>query len=521
LITVPGVVDNYSRRAETPWAGSLGGTFINGTRDSQKNLAIDGITDIDTGSNTAVHFQPNMDAISEIKVLTSNYQAEFGRNAGGVITVITKSGTKEFHGTAYSFYRHESLNANNFFNNRTGTPKAPYQYRISGYSVGGPIYIPKKFNTERERLFFFWSQEYTGTKRDYGTRFVNVPTAAERNGDFSRSFDVNGALIPVTDPLTARPFAGNIIPSSRFSRLGQSILNFHPAPNYTDPDPRNLYRWNYRSAYSGNYPKRQDMIRIDARPQSTLELFYRFIRDKDDQDTPYGIFVNGQVNYLLTPVHLSTPGKGHVFHLTKTFSPTLINEFIFGKSRNAVFADPIDTQIVDRSRMGAPPEWFKQTEPAANFIPNVVFGGQPANPANSTLGNIPYRNGNDIYSFVDNITKVWRNHSFKAGFYIERTGKFQVGGGNYRGAFNFMRDPNNPFESNHSFANALLGNFQSYSEATARVDGDWWFWNVEWFVQDNWRLTRRLTLDAGLRFYHSPPMEDHNQTIATFDPRFY
>ena len=529
LLTVPGIVDNFSQPRETPTPDAIRGTFINGLRQNQKNLAVDGVTNLDTGSNETIQYQPNMDAISEIKIMTSNYQAEFGRSGGGVITVVTRSGTKDFHGTAYDYYRHESLNANNFFNNRTGTPKSPYRYRITGYSIGGPIYIPEEFNRDRDKLFFFWSQEYTGMKRDYGTRFVNMPTERERNGDFSDSRDVNGAVITVRDPLTGQPFPGNIVPPARINTLGQNILKFYPTPNYTETDPALRYQRNYRAAYSGSYPKRQDLIRIDAAFWPSFRFYYRYVQDKDEQDTPYGLWVNGGINFLLTPVRFGQPGKGHVVNITKTFSPTLINEFIFGKSRNNLYFDPVDKQAVDRSRMGNPPQWFKDTAgpgtylPAAssNYIPNVAFGGQPANTVNSGLGNVPYLNYNDIYSFVNNVSKVWRTHNLKAGIYVERTGKFQVGGGNYRGAFSFSRDTNNPQDTGHSYANALLGIVTSYSEATRRVDGDWWFWNIEWFIQDNWRVTPRLTLDLGLRFYHSPPMEDLNRTIATFDPKYY
>jgi len=529
LLTVPGVVDNFSQRRETMSPDSIRGTFINGGRENQKNLAIDGITDLDTGSNSTVHFQPNMDAIAEIKIMTSNYQAEFGRSGGGVITVITRGGSKDFHGTAYNYYRHESLNANSFFNNRTATPKSPYRYRISGYSIGGPVYIPGKFNTDKDKLFFFWSQEYTGMKRDYGTRFVNMPTELERRGDFSQSFDTNGALIRVNDPNTGAQFPGNIVPQARINKLGQSILNFYPLPNYTETDPRLKFQRNFKSAYSGAYPKRQDMIRIDANLWPSFQVYWRYIKDKDEQDTPYGMWVNGGINYYLTPTRFGQPGKGQVVHMTKMFSPTLVNEFIFGKSRNNLYFDPVDKSLVDRSKMGNPPQWFKDAQSpstylpsaSANYFPNVAFGGQPANTVNSGLGNVPYQNWNDIYSFVNNVSKVWRTHNFKAGIYIERTGKFQVGGGNYRGAFSFSRDTNNPFDSNNSYANALLGNITSYSEATQRVDGDWWFWNFEWFVQDNWRVSKRLTLDVGMRFYHAPPMEDLNRTCATWDPKFY
>lgn len=521
LSTIPGVVDNFSQRRETASPDSIRGTFINGGRENQKNLTVDGVTDLDTGSNSTVHYQPNMDSIAEIKVMTSNYQAEFGRNGAGVITVITKGGSRDFHGSAYYFHRNESLNANHFFNNRTGTPKAPYRYRINGYSIGGPVYIPKKWNTDRSKLFFFWSQEYVGMRKDYGTRFVNMPTALERAGDFSQSRDTNGALIAVRDPQTGQPFPGNIVPPARINPLGQKMLSFFPLPNYVDPDPKLIYQRNFRSQYSGAYPKRQDMIRIDGNFWPSFQFYYRFVRDKDEQDTPYGMWVNGNINFMLTPVRFGQPGKGHVVRMNKLFSPTFIYEFTFGKSYNHLYFKPVDESVMTRDKVGNPAQWFKDDNIKENYAPNIVFGGQPANPVNFSWGNIPYQNYNDIYSYVHNVSKIWRSHTFKAGLYLERTGKFQVGGTNYRGNFSFSRDANNPYDSNHSFANALLGNFQSYSEANKRVDGDWWFWNIEWYLQDNWRVNKRLTLDYGIRIYHLPPMEDLNRTLSSFDPSRY
>ena len=232
MMTIPGIVDNMSQGRETTSPDSLRGTFINGSRENAKNYSVDGITDLDTGSNNTLQFEPNMDSIAEVKVLTSNFQAEYGRNGGGVITVVTRGGGKDFHVAAYDTYRHESLNANSFWNNRQGTAKSPYRYRITGYNVGGPIYIPGKFNTKKEKLFFFWDQEYTGQRKDYGTRYVTMPTALERAGDFSKSVTGSGTLIKITDPTNPGvQFPGNIIPKSRFSTLGMAMINFLPMPN--------------------------------------------------------------------------------------------------------------------------------------------------------------------------------------------------------------------------------------------------------------------------------------------------
>lgn len=517
LSTIPGVVDDGSQRRETTSPNSIQGTFINGQRDNQKNFTVDGIASIDTGSNYTVHFQPNMDAIQETRILTSNYQAEYGRNAGGVVSVITKSGTRDFHGTGYYFYRHESLNANSFFNNRSNTPKQPYRYRINGYTIGGPVYIPKVLQ-QRERFFFFWSQEFVGMRRDAGTRFATVPTELERRGDFSQTVDTNGQLIPIRDPLAGQPFPGNLIPQSRINPTGRSILGFLPLPNFTDPDPRLRYSRNFRSVYSGTYPRRSDMIRGDAHLTDTLRVYYRFMQDSDEQKIPWGSWTTGAINFLATPTIFGQPGKGHVVHATKTVGPSLVNETIFGKSYNKVYFHPEDPAVFERSRMGNPPQWYPDPYIDRDYIPNVTFGAVPANAANITLGNIPYLNYNDIYSLVNNTSKVTGGHNIKAGFYLERTLKFAPNFGAYRGTFNFGRDANNPLDSGHGFSNALLGNFASYSEATKRVDVNMWFTNFEWFAQDNWRVNRRLTLDLGLRFYYLPHVYDEGNNLAVFDP---
>jgi hypothetical protein len=536
LATIPGVVDNGSQARETSSPDSIRGTFINGARENAKNYAVDGITDLDTGSNSTVHFEPNMDAIAEVKVLTSNYQAEYGRNTGGVITIITRGGSRDFHATAYDTYRHESLNANSFFNNRTGTAKVPYRYRMTGYTVGGPVFIPKLFNRDRDKVFFFWSQEYTGQRKDYGTRFVTMPTEAERNGDFSASLDGNGNLIKIYDPLTngTQQFPGNIIPKNRFNTLGLAMLNFFPKPNYNcagcpsdaPTDPLRFQR-NYRSSYAGSYPKREDLIRVDYNITPSLQVYWRYVQDKDQQNTPYGMWVNGGINYALTPTVFGQPGHGHVAHVTKTFSPTLVNEFIFGRSHNNLYFYPQDASLMDRSKVGNPAEWFKDSGTgvsyvsSTNYMPNITFGGPHSNPVVATWGNIPYENFNDIYSIVDNISKVMGAHNLKGGMYLERTRKFQVGGRNPRGDFNFGTNANNIFDSKDGFSNALLGVINTYSEGTARVNGDWRFTNLEFYIQDNWRVSKRLTLDLGLRLYHVPPQTDVNQTIATFDPRLF
>lgn len=526
LATVPGVVDNYSLDRTITTPESVQGTFINGGRDSSKNFTVDGVTDLDVGSNQTVHFQPSTDSIQEVRVLTSNYQAEYGRNGSGTITVITKGGTNEFHGTAYDFYRHESLNAlpwdkKHFAQAGEDIKKDPYRARVTGYTLGGPVYIPGKLNTKKDKLFFFWSQEFSAWKRDFGTQYTRVPTELERKGDFSQSYTPSGALIPIIDPLTGLPFDGNKIPQDRWdpTGIGPKILDFFPLPNYTAGAGSGYENSrNYRSTYSGNYTRRSDMIRLDANLTPTLSAYFRFSNDADNQNVPWGNWITS-MNWLLSPITFNQPGHGYTAHLTKVFSPTLVNEFTFGKSYNQLEATAKDVEAFSRSKIGLG-EWFGDTD----FVPNISFGTRAGGISTATvnfIGNFPYVNHNDIYSFSDNLSKVYKSHNLKFGVYFERAGKLSPVWGAPRGTIDFRRSSYNPMNTNDPFANALLGTTYSYTESSKKMMGDWWFNNLEFFAQDNWKVNSRLTLDFGVRIYHMSPVVDHNGFMATLDPRYY
>ncbi|MCL4402147.1 MAG: hypothetical protein M1436_05740, partial [Acidobacteria bacterium] len=428
LSTLPGVVDTRAGSREVVMTGNvLQGLHVNGGRETSLMYALDGISAVDTGSNTSVHNEPNMDAIGEVKLLTSNYQAEYGRNSSGTINVIIKSGSRDFHGSGYWYYRHETLNANSFFLNRTGTSKPIYRFNSGGFSIGGPVFIPGKLNRNRDKLFFFFSEEWVRRRLYPGVRFVTTPTAQQRAGDFSDTRDLNGALIRVNDPLNGgAQFPGNIIPKSRINPLGQAILNFFPLPSYVETDPALRYARNYRSNVSGTNPRRQDVFRIDYAITSTLTAYFRGIRDNDDENWPYGSWVAGDLNYDLTNTLRPQRGRGGVFNLTKIISPSMVNEFTMGGTTRGQTFNPVEPEQVARSRMGSIGQWY----PASNeskAIPNVTFGGVP-NYINPSLGNIPYTNENPVFTFADNLSKVVGTHAFKFGLYIERMRKDEVGG---------------------------------------------------------------------------------------------
>ena len=238
LSTLPGVVDTRNRDA-TSNAGTLSGLYINGLNNNTISYTIDGVSANDTGSNSDIHYNGNMDSIAEVKVLTSNYQAEYGRKAGATISVITKGGSRGFHGAGYWSHRHEQFNANNFFNNSSNLQITPYRFNIAGYNLSGPILIPGRFNKNKDKLFFFFGQEYTRQRINLNpvTQYRSMPTLLERSGDFSQSVDTGGKMIPIIDPTTRLAFPGNLVPKSRIDATGQAILNFLPLPNYVDPSP--------------------------------------------------------------------------------------------------------------------------------------------------------------------------------------------------------------------------------------------------------------------------------------------
>lgn len=524
LATIPGIIDTASDTRDSFTRNALGGIHINGGRDTQALMVVDGMPSMDAGNNGPPE-EPNMDSIQEVKVLTASYQAEYGRNGGGSVIVVSKTGTNQLHGSAYDYYRDEELDANNFFNNKTDSPRQPYRYRMTGYSLGGPVLIPKHASLTRNKLFFFFSQELLGSKVNYTPQLTMTPSALERQGNFSKSFNTNGALIKVNDPLNNKiQFPGNIIPPSRIDPMGSNILNIFPLPNYVDPDPKNLYQYNYRSMYAGGWPRRQELGRIDTNFWPSLQIYYRVMDDFDKRLLPFGSggWPAGSVNFLLTPIIWDRPARMHTVHATKTFTPTLVNEFTIGKSYNAVWVSPVDPSMVERSRIGNIPELYPHSGPGTGFVPNVTFGGTPVHAVNMTLdANLPEVLPDDALVISDNLSKVWRNHQLKFGVYFERNRKQQPASVDYRGAFAFGNDANNPLDSGNGFSNALLGNYNTYTEATNYPTGDYRFINVEWYVQDNWKVSRRLTLDLGLRLYHVPPTVDASHTVSTMDPAYY
>jgi hypothetical protein len=515
---LPGVVDTANR--EAPGWNNLVGVTVNGSRGGTLNLTLDGVSSLDTGSQLGPYLAPGLDAIGEVKVLLTNYQAEYGRSSGGTINVVIKNGTRDFHGGGFYFKRHEQFNANEFFNNLRNQPKPRYRFNYWGGNIGGPVIIPGTgFNKNRDKLFFFWSQEYL--PRRYPTRqgTLKYPTDLERAGDFSKSLDANGRLIVVRDPQTGQPFPGNIIPANRIDPNGQKLLSIFPLPNFNNP--ANTFNNVFQSQV--DQPRREEILRMDWNISPKTTFYVRGIQN-------YEAF-KGDFNFVLAsnvwpqfPIKYQIESRGLVSTLIHTFSPTLTNEFTFGINRALQTVNPLNQEGIDRNDRVKLGLSLPQFYPAANplrLIPNATFGGVSNAPQLNIEQRFPFFGTNNIWNYSDNISWIKGAHNVKAGFYFEYTTRNAARAAAFNGTFNFDRNVNNPQDTNHPFANALIGSINAYTEANNKLNGHARYRNIEWFAQDNWKVTRRFTVDAGLRFYYIEPTYSEGDSLVYFDRSLY
>ncbi len=530
----PGIIFNTSNGV-TNGSNDAGITniFANGLRSSANNLQLDGVSVVDTGNNGTL-LSLNLDSVSEFKILTSNYQAEYGRSAGAQISAVTRGGTKDFHGSAYVFRRHDGMNANTWINNRdrqftNGQPvfnKPRLDQRDIGYTIGGPVYIPKVFNKNKDKLFFFFSEEHQ-------KRFVpptapvrvTVPTALERTGDFSQSVDSAGNKIYVRDYTTGLPCSSadargcyqdggviNKIPQSRLYGLGLNILKIYPQPNISG-----FNGFNYQTEAAQSLPQRQDLVRIDYNLSSAWHVYGRYIKVKNDQVLPYGSFVLA-TNIPDFNVLLPNPRNTYAVTVNGSLSPTMIFEATLGGSHNSIDINPANSKF---NRTGLGLTGIPVIYPSAVQIdspPQFVFGGRIGNGPNIGSNNAPFYNFNTNRDWSASLSKIARSHNIKVGAFWQNSFKPQSSFANNNGQYNFSDSSSNPFDTGFGFANAATGVYNTFNQASAYVIGKYRYNNIEWFAQDNWKVTNRLTLDYGMRFYWIQPQFDEDLQAANFLP---
>ncbi|HLH42771.1 MAG TPA: carboxypeptidase regulatory-like domain-containing protein [Bryobacteraceae bacterium] len=518
LRLVPGVT------ADTASSG-LDANF-NGGRNMTSNYTVDGQNVTDIGVNEQFAYRISVDSIAEFKVSTSSQTAEFGRTDGAQVQVVTKSGTKDFHGDGYWFKRGEFMNANTFTNNFAGIPRQEYRYMDAGWTLGGPIYIPGKVNKNKDKLFGFMSQEWNHNIIPGTLHQITVPTAAERRGDFSTDARTGtGVLQTIYDPQNrsaanpqGTPFPGNIIPATRFSPYGPSVLNWLPLPN-TFGQP--LY--NYQSQVASSQPSFDQLYRVDYNLSDKWRFFVRGLDSKQTQNVPYGR-ADTSNNLGLTPFYAPTYGWSITTNAATIISPTLTNEFQFGYTVNGIPGDPPtpgSPYYRSVSNITIP-----QLYPAANtsgVIPNFVFDGTPtvSGTAMTSFAGTPYHNRNPVWNYIDNVTKVLGTHTIKAGLYYEYAVKTENAFKPYNGTINFGNDSNNPCDSNWAFSNALLGCYESYTQINQDPLPSYPYKNFEFYGQDTWKATRKLTVNYGLRISFITPFHDTLGMMSNFLPADY
>jgi Carboxypeptidase regulatory-like domain/TonB-dependent Receptor Plug Domain len=541
LITlVPGVT-NASRNSEGAVGGASAINFeVNGGRQEYNNWQVDGANILDTGSNATINVSPNVDAIAEFRVLTSDYGAQYGRNGSGNVQVETKSGTKDFHGDVFEYLRNDFFNANTFFNNAAGrnpdgtqvNPRPPYKKHDFGYTIGGPFYIPGHYNSNKNKTFFFWSEEWRRELNIFGFN-QPVPSDAERglvSGNQTNTADftdictatpsecptgVNPAAVPI-DP-NALAMLKALIPRANVgSGANSSFITTASEP----------FHW------------RQELARVDQNLGSKLRLMGRYIHDSYQQTDPTVSFVGNPFPVIQT--NENVPGSSFVVHLTATISPTLLNEFVASYAADhLILSNTGPCQFP--SGIAAPMTGLFNTAsqspcsttasggggstttlfqfPAVSISTNngAYGGGFTVNP-----GFMPWINSNPVYDYRDTVTKIIGSHNltfggeFVAAQKNEPSAPTGVGLG---GALNFSEGT--PVSTGNAFADFLTGNIATYAQTSAIVKYYYRYKIFEPYLQDDWRVNKHLTLNLGLRISLFGTNRDRSRTSVNFDPTFY
>jgi hypothetical protein len=519
---IPGVnVSGLVANAASTVTNITGSFQINGTRSLQHEYTLDGITNLNLGNNTGALVSVNPDALEEVKVLTSNYQAEYGRSGGGVIALTTRGGTNQFHGGARYFRRHESMNANSWLNDwrgGQGTYSRPlYRYNFYGWDFGGPVLIPHVVNG-KNKLFFFASQEYYRQLVPQASSVnIRVPTAAERNGDFSQTVDGAGKAIPIIDPTTGVAFPGNIIPASRLYAPGVAILKFLPTANTTAGGNN----YNYTSQVPSAYPRMETILRGDWMINDNARLSVRWAYNHDDQQFAYGTTTASWNWPLAITDRKNGPGSVPSISLTKNFGPTVVNEFVFGVGRGGVTIAP-QGDVATRATTGINTPMLYPTANTTGLIPSLSFGSiasAGSTPNTSVFG--PFEQRFLIWQIMDNLTKVHGAHVFKFGFYFQSASNASNNQTHVQSDLDFSNNASNGLNTGYGFANALLGVYTSYSQANGKPYQNYLYHDVSFYAQDTWKVNKHLTLDLGIRFSWYQPVHNTAGDGAYFDPAAY
>jgi Carboxypeptidase regulatory-like domain len=478
-------------------------TSINGSRPNASLLTVDGGFNMDSGSNNSQISNVGIDFIEEVSIKTANFSAEYGRNSGSNINVVTRSGSNDFHGSAFEYHRNDGLDANDYFNNSRGVDKARLRFNDFGYSLGGPI--------QKNKLFFFVGEEWKKIRRFTTPALRTLPTAAMRSGDFS------GITTVIRDPVTGQPFPGNIIPANRITPDGRAIAGVYAkmagqASSYTDRPIANNALFQEENPFDW----RQDLVRLDFQPTAAHRLTARILVDSYNLTDPFGTFISNASSLPTIPTNRVRPGRNIQLSHSWTISSSLVNEFKANASWNGQRVPP-EGDLWQRATYGFTfPQLFDNNDRFEDSIPDMTVGGYATafGAARSLIS------PTTDFQFSDHLTWLKGAHNLKVGGLVVRNRKDQNGRSLYAGQVDFATGGNTRTTGN-AFADALLGNFRTYSEAQYDPMGFFRFWQAEGFVSDDWRVSRNLSIEAGVRYTWHMPMYTQANNMASFDPARY
>ena len=506
VLMVPGVSPtNDAFNTRGTGLDSFVGASVNGNGSNQNLWTVDGVNNMDVGSNHTLLVYPSIDSIQEFRVERNSFSAEFGQAQGAVINLITKGGTNQFHGTGFEFLRNDVLNASDFFLNRAGQPKAALRYNNFGYNFNGPI--------KKNRAFFFWSEEWRRERRGL-VRSARVPTAAEKLGDFS------GFLTdPLPhDPATCRPdpndptaticdpFPGNRIPANRLSPVGLALLRVYSDPN-NPGDPRDQ---NWIAAPKAPIDTRQDLIRGNVRITNNTDLMIRWI----NEDWVRGTQLFGDSGFPTMDSDWAQRSKSLAVQLMSTLSSSSVNEFQFSRSGNdiSITTDPAGQALNDEIASRFPTVF---PHPQGSPFPTLFATDGYA----SLLHGAPWSNKEDLFIWKDDFSKVRGAHYLRVG------GLFSHNIKNEDSILGFLlyRFCGTSTRTGNAIAEILLKDLPTgcyiESDHQERVLVRWH--DLEFYGNDTWKVLARLTLTLGLRWSRYGQPYSANDRITNFIPRLY
>jgi hypothetical protein len=497
---------------------------MNGGRNQDALITQDGAVAVRTRSNGTSIGVADADSTQEVQILTANYNAEYGRASGGQIRIVTKSGGRDFHGTIYEYLRNSALDANSWLRNNQPDPTinsqaAPFRFNQFGYNISGPVFIPKVWNRNRNKMFFIFGQEFV-RHRPTDTNQTTVPSLAMRRGDFSELLSANngfysGARV-LTIPGTSTPLPNNVIPQNLLSANGLALLNTYPLPN-RGSGQNNAF-------YTASHPTdtRKDSAGLDFYPGDKHFVKFRVLNYNYSEYIPFAS------NLPVIPQTFKRPNQTVSLNYIWSASPTFVNQLLVTASRDQVYINIDETNgLWDRTRYGINyPYLFPTGKQIQNKIPTITL-----NSPFTELSGLPYpsQSTGPIYDVSDTITKIIGNHQIKAGFLWERAGQNDFDQINVSGVPGGTNNQNGRFVFNDTrqggsglaVANAAFGLFDTYAELGTRSYTPYRGNMYEWFVQDSWKASSKLHIDYGLRQSIIVPYYSIWRNMSVFDPRFY